>query len=283
MNTPLALLLLSLGAAPASEPAPSRAATVEPSAAVDRVVLEVDHGPLLQQQKASAAEKSGFFVRDDATRALRERHRVEVVDDVAAPAILVKLAWKSYEDSVYLIEVSTRRPGEAPKLVEAFEATCINNSALVEAVLAKLPAALEQLAPPQPDAPRRVEPEPAAEPDGPTVGTEPVDGRPERVPLGPKGKAGVGLLAAGAAGVIAGGIVLAQGRRFDEDPTALDWQGKDYRPPGVGVMVAGGVVAVTGAVLLILDRSQAKRAGKPAKPTARLVPMPAGIAVTGRF
>lgn len=271
----LALTGPTVGAANA-EAGPSSTATT-----VTSVRLEVDHSALLAQQMADAAEDSAFFVRDDSSKALREQHGVSVVEGGEAPTIIVELAWKDYEGSVYLIEIATRRAGEPPQVVESFEATCINNTALTKAVVAKLPAALEQLSrPQQTDAPHSIEDDPVADP---VVETEPVDEHRDRVPLGPKGKTGIGLLAAGAVGVITGGIVFAQDRRFDEEPTALDWQGKDYRPPGVGVMVAGGVVAVTGAVLLIIDRSQAKRARKPAKPTAWLVPTPAGLAVTGRF
>lgn len=282
MNASLMLLVLSLGGSP-SEPSVSPRAAHETPVAVERVGLEVDHGPLLEQQKAEAAEKSGFFVRGDATQALRDRHHVEVADD-AGPVIMVKLAWKDYENSVYLIEVATRRPGEAPRVVESFEATCINNSALTEAVLAKLPAALDQLAqPPENATPDPVVEDPAAEPAGPVVVEDPNADRTERVPLGPMGKAGAGLLASGAVGVITGGIVFAQQQRYDEDLEREAQQGRDFRPPGIGLMVAGGAVAVTGAVLLIIDRGQARRARRPAKPRVSLMPTTRGLVITGRF
>jgi hypothetical protein len=273
-------------AGPAAGATPAKVGPSSTATVVDKVRLEVDHSALLAQQMADAAEDSAFFVREDGAKALREQHGVDVVSDDGAPAIIVKLAWKDYEGSVYRIEISTRRPGEATKVVESFAATCINNTALTKAVVAKLPAALEQLAAPKAvAAPDPVvddtHAEPAEEPAGERA---PVVDEPKRVPLGPKGKAGIGLLAGGAVGVVTGGIVFAQQRRFDEnDPSALDWEGRDFRPPGIGVMVAGGVVAVTGAVLLILDRTQARRARKAATPEARLVPTPTGFAVAGRF
>lgn len=283
MNLSAFLLSLALTGPTAhlsrTEAGPSSKATT-----VTSVRLEVDHSALLAQQMADAAEDSAFFVRDDGSKALREQHGVNVVEGGEAPTIIVKLAWKDYEGSVYLIEIATRRAGEVPQVVESFEARCINNTALTKAVVAKLPAALEQLAAPkdvtEPDPLPKTETTSEQSTGEPEVGPDDVT----RVPLGPKGKAGIGLLTAGAVGVITGGIVFAQQRQYDEiDPTALDQAGRNFRPPGVGVMVGGGVVAITGAVLLILDRAQAQRARKPARPQARLIPTPTGLAVAGRF
>jgi len=272
-------------AGPTAGATPAKAASASTVTSVDKVRLEVDHSGLLAQQMADAAEDSAFFVREDGAKALREQHGVDVVPDEGAPAIIVKLAWKDYEGSVYRIEIATRKPGEAAKVVESFEATCINNTALTKAVVAKLPAALEQLAVPQGAVePDPVEREPKSDPTQSEEQPGTVVDDAERVPLGPKGKAGIGLLAAGAVGVVTGGIVFAQQRQYDErDPTALDQTGRDFRPPGVGVMVGGGVVAITGAVLLILDRVQARSARKQAKPHARLIPTLSGFAIAGRF
>lgn len=275
--------VLWLGAAP-SEPVASEAAQVR-TVAVDRVVVEVDHAPLLAQQMPAAAEKSGRFVHQDVTRALRERHAVDVVDGDGAPGILVRLAWKDYAGSVYAIDVSTRRPGEEPRLVESFEAFCVNNSALADAVVGRLPAALEQLARSQ----QTAWPEPVVEvPTADSGEPRAVEGShadcSERMPLTPMGKAGVGLLAAGAVGAITGGFVFVQQRRLhDDDPSLLDWQGRDYRPAGTAVMVASGAVAVAGAVLLVTARARARRARRAAKPAAWLLPTPRGVVVTGRF
>lgn len=290
MNTPLALLLLSLSAAPAVEPAAPLAASAEPSAAVDRVVLEVDHAPLLQQQKASAAEKSGFFVRDDAARALRERHRVEVVDDTAAPAILVKLAWKDYENSVYLIEVSTRRPGEPPKLVESFEATCINNSALVDVVLAKLPTALEQLAAPQKRAPKPVVTEPTHEPEGSSV--QDPQGNPagrdaevEPAPLGPVGIVGI-VVGVGGLGMSGFGISrLVKGETRERDAQRDQFGvARDFRPQGRAFLGAGVGVAAVGVTMLVVDLTVLRKRRTRA---VAIVPSfgsdAAGLEVRGRF
>lgn len=291
MNTLSALLLLTLQASATAELAASSSSASEPAVTVDRVALEVDHGPLLQQQKAAAAEKSGFFVRDDAARALRERHHVEVVEDTTAPTILVKLAWRDYENSVYRIEVFTRRPGEALERVEAFEATCINNSKLVEAVLGKLPAALEQLAKPRQLAaePEAGEPEPDPEVSEPAEQRTPAapvnDTKNEAAPLGAVGIVGI-VAGVGGLGMVGFGIsrlVKGETRMIDSD---REQRGviSDARPQGRAWLGAGVGVAAVGATMLVLDLTVLR---KRRARTVALVPVfglgTAGFDVRGRF
>lgn len=281
MTLPTLLLTLML-AGPSSPDSPVESGSDVTVATVDRVRLEVDHSALLDKQMVEAAEDSAYFVRTDGAKALSEGQGVEVVEEDDAPAIIVKLAWKDYQNSVYFIEIATRQPGEPQRLVESFEATCINNTALTEVVLAKLPAALEQLSKPiataEPD-PSGVEPLPETPP---TETTDPVDDR-KRASLGPMGKAGVGLVVAGVIGVGTGAVVFGLGERFETQPNRLDEDGKNYRPPGGAVLGVGGAVLVTGAVLLIVDRVQARRQGKSPRRSARLIPTPTGFAVGGRF
>jgi hypothetical protein len=265
-------------AGPAAGTTPAKADPSSTTPAVDKVRLEVDHRALLAQQMADAAEDSAFFVREDGSKALREQHGVDVVDDDGAPAIVVKLAWKDYEGSVYLIEVATRRPGQAPSVVESFEATCINNTALTKAVVAKLPAALERLAEPEPVV--TTEPPPEPEPAEPVVEApaEQTDDSP-RVPLGSLGKAGIGVGVVGAGTLISGGVLYALGRRFDPPTGRLEERdGRNFHPPGVALMVTGGAALVTGVVLILVDRTRARRSA-----SALVLPSPGGLVVTGRF
>lgn len=104
------------------------------------------------------------------------------------------------------------------------------------------------------------------------------------------GKAGVGLLVAGGLGAIAGiTLVVLPPKTFPTgDPNAANI--KTTRPPGWGVLGGGVAAVVVGAVLLGLDRKQAKRratAGLRAKPQALvhpwLGPEGAGVGVVGRF
>ena len=152
MNALIPLLsILTAGPLATSEPVGNSTEATAP--AVEAVRFEVDHSALLEEQMAAAAEDSAFFVEQDGAKELTDRHGVDVVEDAAVPAIVVKLAWKDYEHSVYSIEIGVERVGESYQAVETFEATCINNSALTAAVIDKLPAVLSKLTPPEPDAP----------------------------------------------------------------------------------------------------------------------------------
>jgi hypothetical protein len=256
---------------------PGVASTSAP--AVERVDLEVDYRPLLEHQVGDAAEDSAFFVREDATRALAEQHGVQVVDDASAASIVVRLAWKDYDDSVYRIEIATRQPGRDEEILEVFEATCINSTALSRAVVERLPAALGQLGEAEPVAmvgePAEArEPEgEVAEPQSDTIAENPVR------PLKPLGRAGIGVAVVGAGALVSGGVVYSLKQRFDEPSGgALDRDGQSFEPPGIALMVSGGAALVAGAVLLIVDRTQARRAA-----SARLLPSPRGLVLTGRF
>src|SRR5690606_19837156 len=156
---------------------------------------------------------------------------------------------------------------------------CINDTALAEAVVAKLGGALAQLDEPKPepaeDAPGK--PDPGA--DVPAVATpETSEDRP-RKPLGPLGRAGIGVAVVGVGTLVSGGILFAVGERVDP-PTgrAPDIRGRNFAPPGVALMVTGGAALVAGAVLLVVDRTRAKK-----RTSALLLPSPGGLSITGRF
>lgn len=281
MTLPLSILLL-LTPGPTFEATLINAEPAARVASVRRVDLEVDHSALLEHQIPAAAQGSALFVREDSAKLLRGEFGIDVVDYDAAPAIIVKLAWKDYENSVYLIEVATRRPGEPPQIVETFEATCMNDTALTAVVLERLPLALRQLETVD-DSPSEPSSEPApADPRGAGLSDEPVASR-TRKPLGKLGKAGTGLLATGAVGLIVGGVVLAQPRQLD-NPSGrfLEPEGRNYRPPGIAVMVTGGVLAATGVVLLVVDRVRARKS-QPDVARVWVTPTGPGMALNAKF
>jgi hypothetical protein len=97
----------------------------------------------------------------------------------------------------------------------------------------------------------------AAEPEPKTTPVTTDDTRKGK--LGTKGKAGVALVALGAAGVIAGVVLIVlPDRPKSGDPTREVFT----QPPGYGVLAGGAVSLVVGAVLLGLDRKQAKKQGR---------------------
>ncbi|MEX1362978.1 MAG: hypothetical protein AB1Z98_07620 [Nannocystaceae bacterium] len=283
---PLPVLLLAAVSSPSEAPS-GAAGSTNAVASVSRVRLEIDHDGLLSNQPAFAAKGSADYVRQDGVKALREQLEVDVVDDDAAPKIIVALAWKDYDKSVYQIEVSTQRTGHEVELVEAFEAKCINDAALTEVILAKLPAALEQL-----EAPTEAPTPPPAETPVDSASSETtddgshdaVDESSKRPSLGMLGKVGLGLGIPGVVGLGVGIGVFVQGERFEDDPSGQQPtpDGRDYQPPGLALMISGGVLAATGVTLLVVDRVRAKKKRSDVA-QVWLSPTGNGIAVAGRF
>ncbi len=254
----------------------------EPNA-LTGVALDVEHQQLLEHQAADAAEDSAFFVREDVEKALREHHGLEVVDGPDAPTIIVRLAWVSYEESIYRVEIVARKPGGESEVVTTIERNFIHDTALSEGVAANLSAVLAELAKGEPDDAGSSSSDGSGDqrPEGPAVGPEHDNGLLPRRPLGPLGKTGIGLLATGVVAMGVGAGLLAQGRQPDEmagEP--LTSTGRDFRPPGGALLGAGGAIAITGAVLLIVDRARAKRRATSA---LRVLPTQHGIAIAGRF
>lgn len=113
-------------------------------------------------------------------------------------------------------------------------------------------------------------PEPKPEP-------KPAPPPPKTPPLATMGKAGVGLLAGGVVATATGlGLSLSENPTDPNDPTAQI----NIHPIGYAVLAVGGAALVSGAVLLILDRRQAKRSIQVA-PTGS--PSSAGLVLIGRF
>lgn len=279
MTALVTITMLSLLSLPAAAVAPVGAETNSGSGPARKVAFEVDGKKLLDDQIATAAEDTMFFVRASGTKALIDTHGVEVAEDDAAPAILVHLSWASYEDSIYDVRIEARRAGRSPQLFESFECEC-TNSELAAAVTARLPAALQLLEEREPEeAAPAVEPEPTAPGEHIVEGTEDPDRDAPRRPLGTIGRAGIGVAAVGVAALIGGGVVFVQGRKPDEPPgRAQARTGRDFEPPGIVSMVAGGAAVLTGAVLLIVDRRRVRRAAQ-----VVVLPSSGGVVVTGRF
>ncbi len=109
--------------------------------------------------------------------------------------------------------------------------------------------------------------------------------------LGGKGKAGVALLVVGGLGAIGGVVLVARKPKYFPvgDPQASMIQ--TTRPPGWALLGGGVAAVVVGAVLLGIDRKQAKQReaarSKPKKAEAKLHPWlgadGAGLGVYGRF
>lgn len=261
------------------------AAALTLAASPEQVALEVDPTPLLRHQDASAAEETAAYVREDGVGALKGVHDVGVTEEAAAPTIVVTLSWVDYEASIYRIDIETRRPGEKPQMLESIECPCID-SGVSEAVLERLPAALEQLdepppAEPEPGTTPRDEPEPSSD-VSPTRPSEQPNHR--RPPIGPVGITGM-IVAAGGLGGLGFGISrVRRGDVLSSDPSDEEREIRhDFGPQGrawVGVGVAG--VAV-GATMLAIDLAVLRH--RPARVSVgpSVGPRLTGLRIQGRF
>lgn len=255
---------------------------------VRQVVLEIDGKKLLDEQIAVSAENTLYFVRSDSTKALSETHGVKVVEDAqGAPAILVSLSWVNYSESIYGVRLEARRPGEEAEIVESFECACVD-SELTAAIIARLPAALEQLEQPdvRPSEPavegtRSDPPASNPEPDPPVTNAK--DDKPAA--LGAVGIVGI-VVGAGGLGMVGFGasrIAKGETRMIDEDREQFGII-SDARPQGRAWLGAGVGVAAVGVTMLVVDLTvlRKRRARAVAVVPSFGVEM-TGLTVQGRF
>lgn len=117
----------------------------------------------------------------------------------------------------------------------------------------------------------------APEKPPPVVEVKPAQPKPEPRGLATMGKAGVGLLAGGVVVTATGlGLSLAENPTDPNDAT----RSINIHPAGYAILAVGGAAIIAGAVLLGLDRRNAKRSVAIA-PTGG--PSSAGIVLIGRF
>lgn len=130
--------------------------------------------------------------------------------------------------------------GECPQCTE---------SALTERVLATVRTAIGRLR----ELERGDEAVPEGPPEPPPVSAlEPTP----KAGLGTAGKAGLGLTIVGVVGASAGlGLTLNPVRTRPDDPLHTI----DTRPPGIGLLAAGGAVLITGVVLLVVDQARRRK------------------------
>jgi hypothetical protein len=122
----------------------------------------------------------------------------------------------------------------------------------------------------------KVQPEETTQPD--TSAT--TDDR--RRPLGVMGKVGIGLIVPGVA-ALAVGIGLAA--KEPERKMDMPREAVTTRPPGIALAVVGTAVAITGVVLVAIDRKRARSSASARRPI--VVPLAStdrfGLGLVGRF
>jgi hypothetical protein len=232
---------------------------------------------------AVALAPAQALAKDPPTKPLRASLEVEADDtddadgleervDTALGARLRKaevLPRKTLEDGLIHVEVTPLPKGGYhydvyaeqgdKKLDETItEADCegCDEAALLEAVGDAVDKCLPPLAAAQADDGAEVEEPPPPKVEVKTSGDPPQDRR----RAGPMGKAGIGLMVAGAATAVVGVIFVVQGRSFDTRPGALEQEGVDFRPPGFGLIGVGAASLITGGILYGVDRKRRRSA-----------------------
>lgn len=285
MNTFFFATILALGQA---DPAAAGAAGAGPASTEERqrelseVIVEIDTSALVEIEGQFASDKTARYVRTDVVAALQDTHNVAVVKDGAAPTITVTLRWVDQPESIYGLEVTTRRDGEDLRMVETFDCECIDPG-LSEAVLKRLPAALAQLREP---AESEVDDNPAESnttpPALPNESTD--DGETKAAAVGPLGIVGI-VTTVGGLGMAGYGIVqLGRGESQDLGDNEHEGTRRDYRPAGRAWLGAGIGTAVVGATLMIVDLTVLKkRRAKAVSVTPTASPTQVGLTLRGQF
>lgn len=256
----------SLGVALAVTLAPAQAIAQDPPTKPLRASLEVE--------AEDVEDADGLEARVDTALGARLR-RAEV------------LPRKTLEDGLIHVEVTPLPKGgyhydvyaeQGDKALDdtVTEADCegCDEAALMEAVGAAIDKCLPPLAAAQASDDAAVQ-----EPPPPKVEVKTTDEEPEdRRRAGPMGKAGIGLMVAGAATAVVGVVFVVKGRSFDTRPGALEQEGVDFRPPGLGLIGAGAATLISGGVLYGVDRKRRR--------SARVSVVPGGgamVSMGGRF
>jgi hypothetical protein len=230
-------------------------------------------------------------------RGALEGQGVTITDPPGVPELQVTL--KERDAGGYRVDYVIVYDGKTVKDgAGGFDCQLCTEDELVEKVEALAVQVAPKLVVPGPEADTDPDPErdpDVKDPDGngrrdPDPDGGIVDDDPNR--LGGKGKAGVALLVVGGLGAITGTVLVIRKPEYFEvgDPHAPT-EYSTTRPPGWALLGGGVAVVVVGAVLLGLDRKQAKQraaagvGGK--KATAKLHPwfgpQGAGLGVHGRF
>gem|GEM_PF-2340035 len=231
--------------------------------------------PLRASLEVEAEDAEGLEERVDTALGARLR-KAEVLPRKTLQDGLIHVEVKPLPKGGYHYDVYAEK-ADTELEASVTRADCVDcdEDALLEAVgaavdkcLPVLAAAQEQNAEPEPESAPVVAVNPQTE--------QPTDTRPG---AGPMGKAGIGLMVAGAATAVVGVIFIVQGRSFDTRPGALEQEGVDFRPPGFVLAGAGALTLITGGILYAVDRKRRKRT----ELGALWVPGGVGVSVGGRF
>ncbi|MBX7083425.1 MAG: hypothetical protein K1X88_29730 [Nannocystaceae bacterium] len=268
------VLALWLSAAVATAP---RTATHEPVAAEAKALagFELHTDELVREGEDIAALSRMLDKRLHETLT----QRAVSLDDAAAPKLRLQLRWLDYDRSDYAGAYELQAVGsDAWTTAAKFECFACSNTALAKRASEVLPEALRAAARPA-EAPATTS-TPSATTTGTPATTSSDGGGSTRRPLGGMGKGGIAMLAIGVVGIGVGAGLLARSERADGGNAEAQSR-SDSTPAGIGVLAAGGALAVVGIALLATDRVRAKRRTVAVAPAATSSFF--GLALAGRF
>lgn len=243
--------------------------------------LEIDLADLDMSDWDLKSANQLFF--DQVSNALYGGQGVPQADDKAEARVVVKLSWVDAGAAHYAVKVTVMRD-DAPPATTEFECEGCGDSEVGQAIEAHLEEivpylerktdsatpAIEEGGLPQPE---EIEIEPEIEPE---------PAKPTQRPLGPLGKTGIGVGVSGLLVAGGGALIFMRGRQLDNPQGAFPQAEEvNYRPPGVVVMLAGGAMFATGAVLFVLDRTRGRKRGQ--KNDLGFLPTGRGMALVLNF
>lgn len=273
------MMTLLLAGSPRASAAPP-----QPDAKADApktVRVEVDPEGLRGPQPDYVTDQTAFYIRDDSTKMLVSTQHLTVVPNGDAPEIRVTLSWASYKDSKYEVAIHTTRPGDEPKLLERFECECTDTE-LSNAVLERVPAALQQLAE-EPPGPQTPNPPDESNPSE-TTQPPPDDTTPKPRALGPVGGLGILATIGGVALASVGVVQFTKGESTEPDADEQQTERANYRPAGGAWLGAGIATTVVGVTMLAVDLTVLKKRRQRAVSwTPTVSPRHVGLSVAGRF
>ncbi len=255
----------SFGVAVAVALAPVSALAKDPESKPLRASLEVE---------AEAVEDGeGLEERVDTALGARLR-KAEVLPRKTLQDGLIHVEVKPLPKGGYHYDVYAEQADQTlEETVTRADCEGCDEAALLEAVGQAVDNCLPALAAAQAD-------ETTEEPRAPVVESTPIDDGPtrDRARVGGLGKAGIGLMVAGAATAVVGVIFVVQGRSFDTRPGELEQEGRDFRPPGFALVGVGAAALITGGILFGVDRKKRRTSTQ-----VSWIPGGAAVSVGGRF
>lgn len=285
-------LVLSTSLALCADDAPSPPSEEAAVAEVHTVGLVIDSEPLLEGESAEYVEKVDLSIRRNLTTTITQTHGLAIASPRArreVPTLIIRLEWKDARLAVYTVTMAVRWPNGQQSEAITFTEGMPARSMVVEELTKRLPQVIEILRSPPP---ARAEPaatvaeepaEPAAEssPDPDVSPDHAGDEQPYEDtayrPLGPLGLAGIGVIATG--GVAAGaGLGLVLRGRSAANAGEQRQRVVDTQPPGIALLVGGGVALATGVALLVVDRRRAK-----STPIVSFTPGGVSLGIATRF